>query len=139
MHYAIAFMPKRIWVEMHDEDDSACDVIVEMEDGGYYSALFVTLSYLRRQMALSYDVGLHMQYTPAVRYAAMETPQILVDSLDHDTIEDAIDNLIALDTFETFFARVIEEEDDRDGRIRTAEVAAVVLNEVLRAEETTVA
>jgi len=139
MHYAIAFMPKRIWVEMHDDDDLACDVIVEMEDGGYYSALFVTLAYLRRQMALSYDVGLQIPYTPAVRYAAMETPQILVDSLDHDTIEDAIDNLIALDTFETFFARVIEEEDDRDGRIRTAEVAAVVLNEVLRAEETTVA
>jgi hypothetical protein len=139
MHYAIAFMPKRIWVEMHDEDDFACDVIVEMEDGGYYSAMFVTLPYLRRQMALSYDVGLQMQYTPAVRYAAMETPQILVESLDHDTIEDAIDNLIALDTFETFFTRVIEEEDDRDGRIRTAEVAAVVLNEVLRAEETTVA
>src|SRR5215207_9340466 len=139
MHYAIAFMPKRIWVEMHDDDDLACDVIVEMEDGGYYSALFVTLAYLRRQMALSYDVGLQIPYTPAVRYAAMETPQILVDSLDHDTIEDTIDNLIALDTFETFFTRVIEEEDDRDGRIRTAEVAAVVLNEVLRAEETTVA
>ncbi len=123
-------MPKRLWVEMQDaiERDS-CDVIVEMEGGSYYTALFVTLPYLRRQMELTYAVSSQLPDTPAVRYASMDTPHILVENLDWETIEDTVDNLLALDTFETLFTQALPDTDD------TAEVAAVVLNEVLMAEE----
>ncbi len=127
-------MPERLWVEMQDavERDS-CDVIVQMEGGSYYTAMFVTLPYLRRQMELTYAVSKQLPDTPAVRYALMDTPHILVDNLDWDTIEDTVDNLLSLDAFETLFTPALPDNDD------TAEVAAVVLNEVLMAEAETVA
>ncbi len=129
-------MPRRLWVEKQDASD-ACDVIVEMEDGAYYTAAFVTVPYLRRQMSLSYEVGKQFTDVPAVPYAVMETPHILVENLDRDTIEDAIDNLLALDTFETVFTLALNTSvDDPAG---TAEVAAVVLTEILKAEDDTVA
>jgi hypothetical protein len=137
------YMPKRIWIESQDTvEPDACDVIVEMEDGRYYAALFVTLPYLRRQMELSFEVGHQLPDTPPVRYAVMETPHILVENLNRETIEDTIDNLLALETFETLFAPVLDEEEDAptpERKLRTAEVAAVVLTEVLMAQGETVA
>ncbi|RMF79060.1 MAG: hypothetical protein D6737_12760 [Chloroflexi bacterium] len=130
-------------MEMHDEERDACDVIVEMDDGSLCTALFVTLPYLQRQMKLSYDMSKQLNDTPAVPYAAMETPHVLVESLDRDVIEDTIDNLLALEVFETIFTPVsrpnpVEAEttdtigiDDR----ATQEVAAVVLSDVLVVEE----
>lgn len=146
-------IPERIWIEMHDAAEAdACDVIVEMEDGAYYTAMFVTTPYLERQMDLSYQIGKHLPDTPAVRYAAFETPHILVPNLNRDTIEDIIDNLLALDTFYTMFTQVTEDENAADevefstvpvtkssGKLATAEVAAVVVTEVLRCTDTTVA
>src|SRR5690606_356141 len=134
MNLEFGVMPKRIWIESQDCDPDASDVIVEMEDGSFYTALFVTLPYLRRQMELSFEVSKQLPDTPAIRYAVMETPHILVENLCRDTIEDTIDNLLALDTFETVFTRVIDDsmdENDSEARTRTAEVAAVVLTEVL--------
>lgn len=127
-------MPQRLWVEMQDtvERDS-CDVIVQLEDGSYYTAMFVTFPYLRRQMELTYAVSKQLADTPAVPYAAMDTPHILVNNLEWDTIEDTVDNLLALDAFETMFTPVLPAADD------TAEVAAVVLNEVLVTEADSVA
>jgi hypothetical protein len=141
------FIPKRIWIEMHDSVEvDACDVIVEMENGCYYTAMFVTLPYLARQMDLSYDISKNLPDTPAVRYAALETPHIIVPDLSRDTIEDTIDNLLALDTFESLFTQVTDEDGNEyeapiyGGKRATAEVAAVVLNEVLVVErDTTVA
>jgi hypothetical protein len=82
-----------------------------------------------------------MPYTPAVRYATLEHPHILVESLTRDIIEDAIDNLIALDTFLSLFTQVTEDElsdETQDSRTTslpgsraTQEVAAVVLSDVL--------
>ena len=127
-------MPKRVWVEMQDASDrDACDVIVEMEDRTYFTAMFVTLPYLSRQMALTYEVSKQFPDSPAVRYAPMDTPHVLVDNLDWDTIEDTVDSLLALDTFDSLFTPVLPEIDD------TAEVAAVVMNEVLIVETDTVA
>jgi branched-subunit amino acid transport protein len=112
-----------------------------MEDDTIYTAHFVTLAYLRRQMELSYAVSQQLDYTPPVRYAALETPHILVDEINRDVIEDTIDNLIALDIFEGLFTQVTESvvEDDtnaprtttRNGARATQEVAAVVLSDVL--------
>lgn len=134
-------MPVHVWMETRDSDDGACDVIVEMEDGSYYSALFVTLPYLRRQMELTYDLSLQLPDVPSVRYCTMETPHILVETLSREVIEDTLDNLIALDTFESLFTLVMKEdiEDLPDQRLRTAEIAAVVLNDVLQVDSDTVA
>lgn len=127
--------PEEILYEPHREGD-ACDVIVRMDDASIYTATFVTLDYLRRQMDLSYQVTQQLPDTPAVRYAVIDTPHVIVESLARDTIEDTIDNLIALDVFESYFIRVTEDpaEDTRtngDGRRATREVAAVVISDVL--------
>jgi hypothetical protein len=137
-------IPQRIWIEMHDKSEhDACDVIVQMEDGNFYTAMFVTLPYLRRQMELSYEVSRGMRDMPPVRYAAMEVPHILVESLSLDTIEDTIDNLLSLETFATLFTKVIEDEVPvpsmpmaaHEHRLSTAEMAAVVVTEVLHTED----
>lgn len=140
-------IPVRIWVEMHDSEKNApdaCDVIVRMEDGTYYTAVFVTLPYLQRQMNLSYEVGKGIPYNPPVKYAALETPHIIVCDLERDTIEDTIDNLLALEVFENLFTQVTDAEGDeyapprvQSGKRTTAAVAAVVLNEVLMVTDDT--
>lgn len=140
-------IPKHIWIEMHDKaENDACDVIVEMESGTYYTAPFVTLPYLQRQMDLSYEVSKTLPDMPPLRYATLEMPHIIVTDLNRETIEDTIDNLLTLDTFESVFTQVTDDEGNehepvrRSGKRATAEVAAVVLNEVLVVEgDTTVA
>lgn len=145
---AVSFLvPNKVWIEMHDTEydtPSSCDVLVQMEDSSIYTAHFVTLAYLRRQMELSYSVTSQLDHTPAVRYAALETPHILVDELNRDIIEDTIDNLIALDVFESLFTQVTEDNaatessesrtTHRTGARATQEVAAVVLSDVLVVE-----
>ncbi len=128
-------MPIRVLLEMHAEKD-ACDAIVEMEDGAMYTALFATMGYFKRQMAICYDVTRQLDDTPNVCYTAIDTPHILVENLARDTIEDTIDNLFALDIFEGLFTRVTEEETESarttgDGKLTTQEVAAVVISDVL--------
>lgn len=134
-------IPKRVWIEMYDETErDACDALIEMENGTIYTAVFVTLSYLRRQMDLSYEMSKQLPDAPPVRYAALETPHVLVDSTDRDTIEDTIDNLLALDVFEGFFTQVTEDEPEdartkKKGKRATSEMAAVVISDVLAVEE----
>ena len=141
-------IPKKVWIEMHESDfetPTSCDVLVQVEDDTIYTAHFVTLAYLRRQMDLSYSVSEQLEYTPNVRYAGLETPHILIDEIVRDVIEDTIDNLIALDIFEGLFTQVtedvVQDEDEeprtitRNGARATQEVAAVVLSDVLVIEE----
>ncbi len=140
-------LPQQVWIEMQDRVEAdACDVIVKMENGEYYTAVFVTLPYLARQMDLGYEVSKQLPYATPVRYAALETPHILVADLNRETIEDTIDNLLALDIFENLFTQVTDGEGNeyerpaqRKGKRATAEVAAVVLTEVLMVEGDTVA
>lgn len=136
-------IPSKVWIEMHENEfdtPSSCDVLVRMDDTSLYTAHFVTLAYLRRQMDLSYAVTSQIDETPAVRYAALETPHILVDDLARDTIEDTIDNLIALDIFENLFTLVAASVESQSTALRTPggvgtratqELAAVVLSDVL--------
>ena len=127
-------IPKRVWIETSDEAEvEACDVIVELEDGRLYTALFVTQPYLKHQMDLSFHMSKQLDMPP-VRYAALETPHIVVESLKRDTLEDTIDNMLALDMFEGCFTLVNDDGNTRttgDGKRATTEVAAVVINEVL--------
>lgn len=127
--------PEKVWFEMHREKD-ACDVLVQMDDGTVYTATFITIAYLQRQMELNYEVTRQLADTPSVRYAAIDTPHILIEKLDKSLIEDTIDNLIALDVFECYFTRVTQTPDEEIGnpnenKRATQEVAAVVISEVL--------
>jgi len=133
-------IPKHVWIEMHSDaqEPDSCDVIVETESGKIYTALFITLPYLQRQMQLSYTVSKQLPDVLPVRYAVLETPHIVVDNLSRDTIEDTIDNLLALDVFEGLFTLVTEHEEETTttttGKRATTEVAAVVLSDVLVVE-----
>lgn len=136
---------------MYDSERDACDVIVEMEDGNIFTAVFVTLPYLRRQMELSLAVCRQFPDAQPVRYAALETPHLVLESLDRDTIEDTIDNLLTLENFESMFTQVTEEPATTDtstiktttteikslgtgGTRATQEIAAVVISDVLVVE-----
>lgn len=142
LHAPALHAPEKVWFELQREKD-ACDVLVEMDDNTIYTAMFVTLDYLKRQMDLNYQVTEQLEDTPQVRYCLFDSPHILVDELTRDIIEDTIDNLIALDTFESNFTRVTENEDEatettrtiNDGTRATQEVAAVVISDVLVVEE----
>ncbi len=133
-------MPKRIWIEMMDSAvRDACDVIIEMESGTVFTAMFVTLDYLNRQMDFTYEMSKNLPDIQPVRFVAIETPHVMVQNLGRDTIEDTIDNLLAMDVFEGFFTQVTEDEPDNvrtttHGKRATTEVAAVVISEVLSVE-----
>lgn len=129
--------PEKVWFELHREKD-ACDVLVQMDDGTVYTALFAITAYISRQMDLQFRVSQQLEDTPQVRYCVLDTPHILVEELSHDVIEDTIDNLIALDVFESHFTRVTENNETRTiggGRRATQEVAAVVISDVLLVQE----
>ena len=129
--------PEKVWFELHREKD-ACDVLVQMDDGTVYTALFAVVAYIKRQMDLHFQVTEQLEDTPQVRYCVLDTPHILVEELSHDVIEDTIDNLIALDVFESHFTRVTENHETRTiggGRRATQEVAAVVISDVLLVQE----
>jgi hypothetical protein len=107
-------MIKRVWVEQNEgkafnpKRDSA-DVLVETEDGLMWTASFVTIPFLQRQMELSRDVAKDVNNMPPVRFVAIETPHVVVDDLSQDTIEDTIDNLMTLGIFESVFTLYSED------------------------------
>jgi hypothetical protein len=134
-------IPNRVWIEIHADSNDARDVIVEMEDGMVYTALFVTFPYLRRQMELSVQMSEQVPDTTPVPFAMLDTPHIVTENLDRETIEDTIDNLLAMDTFNSIFTQVTEDNPsdstpttNGNGRRATQEVAAVVLSDVLMVE-----
>lgn len=135
-------LPKYVWIEWSDVSaKDVCDVIVEMEDGILYTAVFVMIDYLHRQMDFSYAMSKQLPDTPPVRYVALETPHVVVENMSRDTIEDTIDNLLTLDVFEAFFTQVNEDEQPQlagrttnNGKRATTEVAAVVISDVLTVE-----
>ncbi len=133
---SIMIVPEEILCEKH-EDDDACDVIVRMEDGTVYTALFATLTYIHRQLSLTWMVTESIPDTAPVRFAVLDTPHIIVESLASGIIEDTIDNLVAQDVFESLFTRVTEDEE-ADAKVAkpakqhtTQEIARAVIEEVL--------
>ena len=132
----LLIVPEEIFCEMHEEGD-ACDVIVRMDDGTVFTALFATLSYIHRQLSLTWMVTESIPETPPVRYAVLDTPHIIVEQLQRKTIEDSIDNMVAQDVFESLFTRVTEDEEvdaelaKRTKQHTTQEIAQAVIEEVL--------
>jgi len=101
-------MIRHIWIEQSGDVDfdprhNATDVLVEDDDGGIWAASFATVGYLHRQMETSRAVARDFAGMPTVRFVAIETPHVIVDSLDQDTIEDTIDNMMTLGVFESVF------------------------------------
>lgn len=130
----LLIVPDEILCEMHEEGD-ACDVIVRMDDGSVYTALFATIPYIHRQLSLTWMVTESIPETPPVRYAVLDTPHIIVDDLELKFIEDTIDNMVAQDVFESLFTRVTEDDDAKRAVISsghtTQEIARAVIEEVL--------
>jgi hypothetical protein len=101
---------KRVWLDDTEElREGSIDVLAEMEDQSLWMARFVTIPYLREQMEFGEACSEVLNNTPAIRYATIETRHVVVDRLDEDTIEDVIDNLLALDVFESMFEPVPSE------------------------------
>jgi hypothetical protein len=94
---------KRVWIDdSEDIELGSADVLAEMDDGSLWMARFVTIPYLQQQMDYGLQVSEGLPNTPEVRYATIDTRHIIVDRLDLDTIEDVIDNLLALDVFREY-------------------------------------
>jgi hypothetical protein len=107
MKYPEMVTVKRVWIDDTEGVQQGCvDVLAEMEDGSLWMARFVTIPYLQQQMDYGLQVSEGLPNTPKVRYATIETRHVIVDRLDMETIEDVIDNLLALDVFESMFAPV---------------------------------
>lgn len=132
----LMMVPDKILCEIH-EDGDACDVIVRMENGAVYTALFATIPYILRQMELTLMVTESIPETPPARYAVLDTPHIIVAGLERSIIEDTIDNLVAQDVFESLFTQVTDDEPAshrrtrRGGKRATQAVATVVIEDVL--------
>ncbi len=108
-------MIRHIWIEHMDMTEmdierESTDVLVETDDGAMWSASFVTIPYLQRQMQMSREVAHDIANMPPVRFVAIETPHVIVDRLDQDTIEDTIDNMMTLGVFESVFVLQRAEE-----------------------------
>jgi len=135
----LMMVPDKILCEMHSEKD-ACDVIVQMENGTVFTALFATVPYIHRQMQLTLMMTEANPDTPPAQYAVLDTPHVIVADLERATIEDAVDNLVLQDVFESLFTRVTENKTDNeertinDGKRATQEVATVVIEDVLMVE-----
>lgn len=125
-----------VWVEKSEPaEDDVCDVIVRMEDGSHYTAVFVTMAWLRRQLELGYHGACDHPHCHPVRYVALDTPHVVVDDLECDTLLDAIDCMIDLETFASCFTRVNGDEAVHRGGVRTPcvthEMVTVVIHDVL--------
>lgn len=109
---------KRVWIEPEplvrfDPATDCADVLVEMETGELWQAHFVTLAHLQQEMQLSLDVARqHDRALAQTQFIALETPHVVVERLTPDIIEDVVDNLMALGTFETVFSAFEREDDD---------------------------
>ncbi len=126
----IMIVPDEVFCEPL-EDGDACDVLVRMEDGTVYTALFATVAYIHRQLQLTWMVTGSIPETPPVRYAVLDTPHIIVEQLQLEIIEDTIDNLVAQDVFESLFTRVTHDEPADTKQFATQEIAQAVIDEVL--------
>jgi len=118
-------MIKHVWIERDEAespDNDIADVLVQTDDDLIWSASFVTVPYLQRQMDLSRDVARDVRNMPPVRFMAIETPHVIVENLSQDTIEDTIDNLMTLGVFESVFALVSQDEPVAEGALPTPPV-----------------
>jgi hypothetical protein len=107
----VHMLVKRVWLDRTEEFDALTgdvDVMIEMENGEVWTAHFVTLPYLQQQMQLSKAVADTSTTLGGVGFVALETPHVIVETLSQEAIEDIVDNLMILGTFEAVFDLVID-------------------------------
>ncbi|MCD4686441.1 MAG: hypothetical protein K8S97_10950 [Anaerolineae bacterium] len=108
---------KRVWIERIpgadvDPKNGFADVLVEVEGDELWQAQFVTLSHLRQEMQLSLDVARAYDKTLwTTQFIALETPHVIVDQITQETIENVVDNLMALGVFESIFKELSHYEN----------------------------
>ncbi|NJL96205.1 MAG: hypothetical protein HC915_21980 [Anaerolineae bacterium] len=100
---------KRIWIDTvdgspHDPVSGDVDVVVELESGEVWTAHFVTLPYLTQQLEMSIAVTESQRHG----HVALETPHVIVDTLEQGVIEDVVYEMLGAGTFETVFDLVID-------------------------------
>lgn len=109
---------KRVWIDLTDEGpgdsgQGGVDVMVEMENGELWTAHFVTVPYLKQQIDLTKSVADDQSELGNVGFVALETPHVIVEKLDQDSIEDIVDDLMVLGTFEAVFDLVIDTPEEQ--------------------------
>lgn len=113
---------KRVWIDTptldpYDPETGDVDVMIEMENGELWTAHFVTLPYIQQQLEMSRAVAERQSELGRVGFMALETPHVVVDRLTQEAIEDVVDNLLILGTFETVFDLVIDTPEDSLGAV----------------------
>lgn len=110
---------KRIWTdtveEEFDPDSEGIDVMVEMITGEVWTAHFVTIPYLRQQMEMSAAITNSEAVLGRAGFVALETPHVIVERLDREAIEDIVDDLLTLGTFESVFDLVTDLPEIPEG------------------------
>ena len=109
---------KRVWTDLTDDGTTdsgqgGVDVMVEMENGELWTAHFVTVPYLKQQIDLSKTVADDQSELGNVGFMALETPHVIVEKLDQNSIEDIVDDLMVLGTFEAVFDLVIDTPEEQ--------------------------
>jgi hypothetical protein len=100
---------KRIWTDTLDDPTmDGVDVMVEMETGEVWTAHFVTIMYLQQQIDMSRDVVDSEASLGRAGFVALETPHVIVERIDREAIEDVVDDLMTLGTFESVFDLVTD-------------------------------
>jgi hypothetical protein len=108
---------KRVWTDLvegpADPGQGDVDVMVEMENGELWTAHFVTVPYLRQQIDLSKTVANDQSELGNIGFVALETPHVIVEKIDQNAIEDIVDDLMVLGTFEAVFDLVIDTPEEQ--------------------------
>lgn len=110
---------KRIWIDTLEDDfdptSEGVDVMVEMINDEVWTAHFVTLSYLKQQIEMSIAVANAEVVLGHSGFVALETPHVIVERLDREAIEDIVDDLLTLGTFESVFDLVTDLPEIPEG------------------------
>jgi len=109
---------KRVWTDPGEDGpvegaQGGVDVMVEMENGELWTAHFVTVPYLKQQIELSKSVADDQSELGNVGFVALETPHVIVEKLDQEAIEDIVEDLMVLGTFEAVFDLVIDTPEEQ--------------------------
>lgn len=108
---------KRVWTDLVTDEPldvlaGNVDVMIEMENGELWTAHFVTIPYLTQQLQMSKAVAADQSELGSKGFLALETPHVIVENLSQETIEDVVDNLMVLGTFEAVFDLVMDHDSD---------------------------
>lgn len=122
---------KRVWIERApgtdaDPQNGCADVLVEVEGNELWQAQFVTIKHLQREMQLSLDVTRdHTKALWTTQFIALDSPHVVVDQITQETIENVVDNLMALGVFESVFRELSHYEAPTEAKAKNASAVQI--------------